>query len=324
MLRSILNYILKREAYQKFKQLQNLPNTKKVNFLQTLVILVYCLIWGAYCIALMRETSLWLGAAIFFIPIGFIKAVYHFISSNKVTKPIYSEVAIYKADRRFKSGSRISHFEWRKSGVQLLSDQELEVSKRYNKNQLYKWGSIFAISVAISIALKGEFVSLEDPQLKDQKHLIVKYVQGNDSFQAVKIDTLIPILDSAALASNLFLNKLDAEIKMSDQKAEGYNKKASYWEKLFEKEDFKKIGDQNLSVKNLAKQKADSLHNLENLNRNYSTETGKIKTEIFDRSAVSYNEGNYKLFLCKYKVGNTAYTQTFVFNSNLDRIYLKF
>ncbi|HCN84847.1 MAG TPA: hypothetical protein DIT07_14695 [Sphingobacteriaceae bacterium] len=151
MINSILGYILKRESYRKFRDLQNLNTQDKTNLFNNLGKLAWLVIWGIICISTIININFIVGVSLFFVPISLTTFISSFFSSRKKTRPIYENVPVKKSDRRYKGGYRIDSYKQVVTGRVELTQDEITIRKTHFKGRMYFWAFISVISVTTFI-----------------------------------------------------------------------------------------------------------------------------------------------------------------------------
>jgi hypothetical protein len=148
MINSILNYILKREAYRKYTDLRNLNSTDKMNLFNKLGTFAWLFLWAIFCLWAMISLDFIGGLSLFFVPISFIRLISSFFSARKKTRPIYGDVPIKKSDRRYKAGYKIEGYKQVVTGYVALTEDEITIRKNHFKGRMYFWFLIFCLSLA--------------------------------------------------------------------------------------------------------------------------------------------------------------------------------
>jgi hypothetical protein len=149
MINSILNYILKREAYRKYTNLRNLNTQDKASLFENLGKIAWLILWASFCLWAMISLDFIGGLSLFILPISVIRVISSFISVRKKTRPIYSDVPIKKSDRRYKTGYKIDGYKQLITGHIALTEEEINIRKNHFKGRLYFWGFILCISVIV-------------------------------------------------------------------------------------------------------------------------------------------------------------------------------
>jgi len=149
MINSILNYILRREAYRKYTDLRNLNSTDKMNLFNNLGTFAWLFMWSVLCISAMFRFNFMWGLSLFFVPVSFIRVVSSFFSARKKTRPIYSDVPIKKSDRRYKTSYRTEGYKQVVTGYVALKENEIIIQRNHFKGRMYLWCVILCISSSI-------------------------------------------------------------------------------------------------------------------------------------------------------------------------------
>lgn len=149
MIREIFTYIAKREAYNQYLGFKNSTADVQLKILNnTLKTLLY-LIWAAFCISFGYQVSATEGLALFFLPVSFFKIISGIHLITRRNAPVYTPRPVHKSDRRFKTGSRVSHFEQVLSGKRPLNEIELEAVKKTGKYKIIFWCIALASALGI-------------------------------------------------------------------------------------------------------------------------------------------------------------------------------
>jgi len=146
MINSILNYILKREAYRKYTELRNLNSKDKTNLFYNLGYISWLVLWGIFCIYTIHLSNFIGGFSLFFIPISLFKIINSFSSARKKTRPIYDDIPIKKSDRRYKVGYRIDGYKQVVTGYIALTEEEINIRKKHFKGRMSFWCIILGVS----------------------------------------------------------------------------------------------------------------------------------------------------------------------------------
>lgn len=151
MIKEIFTYVAKREAYNQFLGLKNSTVNVQLKILNnTFKILLY-LVWAAFCISFGYQVSVIEGLALFLLPVSFFKIISGLYVMTRKSAPVYTPMAVHKSDRRFKSGSRVSHFEQVLTGKRLLNDIELKSVKTAGKYKVWLWSTILTAASGILV-----------------------------------------------------------------------------------------------------------------------------------------------------------------------------
>lgn len=146
MIKEILLYIFKREAYNSYLGFKNSAPDYQLHLLnKTFKTLLYCL-WLFICIYFGYKFGVIQSICIFLFPISIAKCISAILQATKKKTPVYTETPIYKSDKRFKSGTRISHYNKIVTSYRSLNEDEVNYVKRSSRSKLFIWLFILIIS----------------------------------------------------------------------------------------------------------------------------------------------------------------------------------
>ncbi|MDF3076175.1 MAG: hypothetical protein K0S09_64 [Sphingobacteriaceae bacterium] len=147
-LTSTLKYAAKREVYNqtsKFIRSKN-PAEEKLTRVFKVLLLIFCGM-GAL-INLSSQKNFGLAFCIFLIPFASLKVL---SILNKLlfvrSTPVYDEVPVYKTDRRYKTGAKISHYKLKRVSKDPFTAQELSDHLRKYTLRLIAWSSLIGILI---------------------------------------------------------------------------------------------------------------------------------------------------------------------------------
>lgn len=151
MIKQTILYIFKREAYHQYSDFKNSDGIAKQSAPGKLGKACLYLIWGIYGISFMYHEGFLFGLSVFIVPIALFKCISALKDLRKVSVPTYKKTPVYKSDNRFTTGQRFTHYEMERSGVRMLTIEELAVRKLVYTQKLYTWALALAISIPLVI-----------------------------------------------------------------------------------------------------------------------------------------------------------------------------